>query len=182
MYKIAILGPESTGKTELAKALADHYKSPWVPEFAREYVEKLTEHYTFTDVCNIARKQIELEMQYENEKIGVDFVFFDTDLIITKVWFEYCYREIPDFVSNRLKQQFFNLYLLCEPDLPWKPDPVREHGNDRQFFFDWYKRETELSGVPCVIINGIGNKRVDNAIIAINQAFSNKNKLQNKKL
>jgi nicotinamide riboside kinase len=59
MYKIAILGPESTGKSELAKALATYYKGEWVPEYAREYVEQLVEPYTFEDVCIIAQKQIE---------------------------------------------------------------------------------------------------------------------------
>ena len=169
MYKIAILGPESTGKTELAASLAAHFQSPWVPEYAREYVEKLTENYTFNDVSNIARKQIELEKQFENTNNESDFVFFDTDLIITKVWFQYCYHEIPDFVTERLKQGFFDLYLLCEPDLPWQPDPVREHGSDRAFFFDWYKKEAEQTGKPVVIVNGKGAQRTLNAINAINQ-------------
>ena len=179
MYKIAILGPESTGKTDLAMSLAAYYNSPWVPEYAREYVEKLTEHYTFDDVYKIARKQIELEEQIENRKTDSKFVFFDTDLIITKVWFEYCYQNVPDFVTARLKQGFFDLYLLCEPDLPWEPDWVREHGNDRDFFFDWYKREIEQTGIPCVIVNGKGKQRSLNAINAINELFFNEKTIQN---
>ncbi len=173
MYKIAILGPESTGKTELAESLSAYYNSIWVPEYAREYVENLTEKYSYTDVCNIAIKQIELEMQFENTSNDAKFVFFDTDLIITKVWFDFCYQKVPDFVTNRLKKGFFDLYLLCEPDLPWQPDSVREHGDDRTFFFDWYKKEIELSGVPCVIVNGTGSQRTENAIKSINQFFYN---------
>ncbi|MDO9152589.1 MAG: ATP-binding protein [Paludibacter sp.] len=172
MFKIAILGPESTGKTELAKSLAAYYKSDWVAEYAREYVEKLTEHYTFNDVCNIAHRQIVLEKEYENHNFSSDFVFFDTDLIITKVWFEYCYHEVPEYVTNRLKEGFFDLYLLCEPDLPWEPDSVREHGADRQFFFDWYKKEIEQTGKPYVIVNGFDKQRVENAVKAIQQTFN----------
>jgi nicotinamide riboside kinase len=94
-------------------------------------------------------------------------VFFDTDLIITKVWFEYKYKSVPDFLTERLKQGFFDVYLLCTPDLPWEPDPVREHGTDREFFFDWYKNEIEQTGKPYVIVNGIGNQRIQQAIDAL---------------
>lgn len=168
MLRIAIIGPESTGKTALAKSLAEHFNAPWVPEYAREYVEKLTNPYTYEDVCNIARKQIEQEIAFEqltcsNEK----YVFFDTDLIITKVWFSYCFQKIPDFLTKRLSCNFFNIYLLCAPDLPWEPDPVREHGNDREYFFNLYKEEIEQTGKPYVIVTGTGNQRILNAITAI---------------
>jgi NadR type nicotinamide-nucleotide adenylyltransferase len=163
MFKIAIIGPESTGKTELAQQLADYFKSPWVPEYAREYVENLIVTYTYEDVCNIALKQIEEEKFYENISTNEQFVFFDTDLIITKVWFEYRFGKIPEFLAERLKTNFFDLYLLCTPDLPWEADPVREHGDDRDYFFEWYKREVEQTGKPFVIVNGIGNERFNNA-------------------
>jgi NadR type nicotinamide-nucleotide adenylyltransferase len=163
MFKIAIIGPESTGKTELAMQLADYFKSPWVPEYAREYIENLRVPYTYEDVCNIALKQIEEEKFYENISTNEQFVFFDTDLIITKVWFEYRFGKIPEFLTERLKTTFFDLYLLCTPDLPWEADPVREHGDDRDYFFEWYKREVEQTGKPFVIVNGIGNERFNNA-------------------
>ena len=172
MYKIAILGPESTGKTALAAALANHYRSPWVPEYAREYVEQLGRPYTYDDICNIARKQIEQEDCYvsdaQNEKNG--YVFFDTELIITKVWFEYLYKQVPDFVTERLKCGFFDFYLLCTPDLPWEQDTVREHGNDREFFFDWYRREIEFLERPYGIVTGMGEKRLQCAIERIEKA------------
>ncbi len=170
MLKIAIIGPESTGKSELAQSLAVHYNTTWIPEYAREYIEKLNRPYTYRDICKIARNQIEEELKLENNSNG-EIVFFDTELIITKVWFEYCYKRVPKFLLQRLKKNFFDLYLLCEPDIPWQPDPVREHGNDRQFFFDWYRREIELIGKPYVIINGIGKIRKENAENAIESFF-----------
>ena len=165
MIKIAIIGPESTGKTALAKSLAEHFEAEWVPEFAREYVENLTAPYTYNDVCNIALKQIEQEKKYENAT--AKFVFFDTDLIITKVWFEYKYKSVPDFLTERMKHGFFDLYLLCTPDLAWEADSVREHGTDREFFFEWYKKEIEQTNKPYVIVNGIGNQRIQHAIEAL---------------
>ena len=168
MYKIAILGPESTGKTELAGRLAEHFQSPWVPEYAREYVENLTHHpYTYGDVCNIALKQIEEELFYEKFSEDKEFVFFDTDLIITKVWFSYCFKKVPVFLTERIKTGFFDLYLLCTADLPWEPDSVREHGEDRDYFFDWYRKEIEQTGKPYVVVSGIGNQRFQNALGAL---------------
>lgn len=168
MTKIAILGPESTGKTALAKQLANHYEAPWVPEFAREYVENLTGPYTFEDVCKIALKQIEQEKSFESlSSTSSNYVFFDTDLIITKVWFSYSFDKIPNFLTEQLETGFFDLYLLCAPDLPWEPDPVREHGNDREFFFEWYKKEIEQTGKPYVIIEGFGDQRIQNAITTL---------------
>jgi NadR type nicotinamide-nucleotide adenylyltransferase len=168
MFKIAILGPESTGKTALAMSLAEHYNAKWVPEFARQYIENLTNPYTYEDVCIIAQKQIEQELFYENGNPAYkDIVFFDTDLIITKVWFEYKFNTVPGFLTERLKQPFFDLYLLCEPDLQWEPDPVREHGKDREFFFEWYKKEIEQTNKPYVIVNGTGNQRIQNAITGL---------------
>ena len=164
MYKIAILGPESTGKTMLAGQLADYFKAPWIPEYARSYVEKLTVPYTYEDVCRIARKQLEQEEEVENYTSPTEYVFFDTDLIITKVWFTYCFGQVPDFLTEQLNSGFFDLYLLCSPDLPWEPDPVREHGKDREFFFNWYKKEIEQTGKPYVIVSGTGNQRFQNAL------------------
>mgnify|MGYP001025863651 CR=1 FL=1 len=174
MKKIAIIGPESTGKTELAKKLAEYFKSPWEPEYAREYVEKLTAPYTYEDVCNIARYQINQEKFYEeHSEIKGDFVFFDTDLIITKVWFQYKFGKVPDFLTERLNQRFFDFYFLCYPDLPWQPDPVREHGDDREFFFDWYRKEIEQLRKPYFVVEGSGDQRVQCAINAL-LSFRNK--------
>jgi nicotinamide riboside kinase len=169
MYRIAVTGPESTGKSELTKALADHFGCPFVPEFAREYVEKLHRPYAREDVEIIARKQIEFENEYlQNNQFP--YVIFDTELIITKVWFQYCYGEVPEFVQKQLESGFFDLYLLCEPDLPWIPDPVREHGDDREYFFELYRSEIVQLGKPYQLISGIGEERTDNAIKAV-EAF-----------
>lgn len=171
MFKVAIIGPESTGKTELASGLALHFAADWVPEYARTYVENLTVPYTFQDICNIAQKQIADEKRYDNMS-GEGYVFFDTDLIITKVWFEYCYKTVPDFVTERLQSTPYDLYLLCCTDLPWQPDKVREHGSDREFFFDWYKKEIEKTGIPYIMITGKGEQRLQNAVEAV-QRFVN---------
>ncbi len=168
MIKIAILGPESTGKSVLTQLLAEHYKVSWVPEYAREYIEKLRIPYTYDDVCKIALKQIEQEKYYEYKTDqSEDYVFFDTDLIITKVWFEYKYGKIPVFLRERMKFGFFDFYLLCAPDLPWVFDTVREHCENREFFFKWYKAEIKKMVKPYFVVTGIDDERLNNAIAAI---------------
>lgn len=170
MIKIAIIGPESTGKSSLAQQLADHYGVDWVPEYAREYVENLTSPYNYEDVCNIAKLQIEQE-NYQNSSRNSEnkFVFFDTELIITKVWFEYKFGTAPLFLINQLNEGFFDYYLLCSPDIPWVADAVREHGNDREYFFNWYKREIELLKKPYSIIFGLNDERFINATKALDK-------------
>lgn len=168
MYKIAIIGPESTGKSELAEKLADHFNGEWVPEYAREYIENLDRKYGYEDICAIAQQQIDEQTRYSHIKSD-DYVFFDTELIITKVWFEYCYAKVPAFVLNEMKEQYFDLYLLCNYDLDWIPDPVREHGDDRAYFFDLYKAEIEKTGIPYAIVSGKGAVRLENAVKAMKQ-------------
>lgn len=169
VLKIAIIGPESTGKTDLTKLLADHYKCQWVPEFAREYIEQLDRNYDYNDVVKIAERQIKQEKAFEKINSEEKIIFFDTDLIITKVWFEYKYKKIPKFITERLSSRFFDFYLLSMPDLPWIYDPVREHGDDREFFYDWYKKEIENLGTPYAEIGGKGEKRLQNALKKIDE-------------
>lgn len=163
MLKFAVIGPESTGKTELCRQLAAHFHCEWEPETAREYVERLGHPYTFDDVCRIAELQIEQEKKYEGRKDN-GFVFFDTDLIVTKVWFEFKYDVVPEFVTNRLAARFFDFYLLCLPDIPWVYDPVREHESERTLLFDWYEKEIVSLGTDYAKIGGLGEERLKNAL------------------
>lgn len=174
MYKIAVIGPESTGKTALCRHLAEYYNAVWIPEYAREYVEKINRPYNYQDIEHIAKTQIEQELHFDSQTNDVDFVFFDTDLIITKVWFEHCYRQAPAFIDERLSKGFFDLYLLCLPDLEWEPDSVREHGGEeRIFFFDWYEREIKKINKPYIYIQGRGKNRLNKAINGIEKFIKN---------
>lgn len=178
MIKIALIGPESTGKTELCQLLAEHYECEWVPELARDYVIQKNYRYNFNDVAEIARLQIEKEQEFDNKE-GNEPVFFDTDLIITKVWFEHKYGEVPTFLTERLKGKHIDFYLLLKPDLPWKYDPVRENGDNRLYFYEWYEREINELGAAYAEIGGVGENRLNNALKAID-AFLRKHKKENK--
>lgn len=164
MKKIVLIGPESTGKTSLCEQLAQHFNAEWIPEYARTYVENLSRKYNYADVENIAKMQ---QMQFREKEIGDGIVFFDTDLIITKVWFSECYAKVPEWLDAAIKDQNVSLYLLCKPDLDWKYDAVRENAHNRQYLYDCYKKEVERLAVPWVEIEGFGNVRIENAINAV---------------
>ncbi|MCP2042399.1 AAA family ATPase [Pontibacter sp. HSC-36F09] len=161
MLKVAITGPESTGKSTLSQQLAAHYNTVWVPEYARTYVETLDRPYTLQDLEQIAKGQLALEARIQEEASRI--LFSDTDLLVIKIWSEHAFGECPDWVLQKLKQQDYNLYLLMGVDLPWEPDPQREHPHLRQYFYDWYKRELEELQVPYLEISGQHKDRFDKA-------------------
>ncbi|UCG27902.1 MAG: ATP-binding protein [Bacteroidales bacterium] len=163
LRKIVLTGPESTGKTTLAERLAGYYNTIWVPEYAREYVRNLRRPYTYGDVIHIAQKQI--EQLGTNYTKAHDYVFFDTGLIITKVWFAEVYQKFPDFLEKAIRKIHIDLYVLCSPDLPWRKDPIRENrGRNRKRLFTMYRNELETYGFKYEIVRGKGNARINNAL------------------
>lgn len=154
MFKVGIIGPESTGKTTLAKYLAKRYNGIFVAEYAREYMENISRPYTREDVETIARYQIEQLSLISSQESGTqaEVLFFDTELIITKVWFEYKYGKCPEWLIKALHRYPMDVYLLCYPDLPWIYDPVRENPDIRQELFERYETEIQALDIPYYII------------------------------
>jgi nicotinamide riboside kinase len=168
--RIAVTGPESTGKTTLAIRLAEVYKGIYIPELAREYVEKLPNHYAYEDVEAIAFMQLQ---QYRATEVSTGkLFFFDTWLIITKVWFSWVFERTPDWLDSQIRQCSIDLFLLCLPDLPWEADPVRENGGENRFkLLDLYRRELMYYGFNYMEVSGIGDVRLNAAIQAINKFY-----------
>lgn len=161
MKRVLVTGPESTGKTELVNWLADHFKGAVVHEYARDYIEGLDRPYTYEDVEHIARKQL---LSYESKFTGKEWVFFDTWLMITKVWFEVVYKKVPHWLDGAIKEARFDLVLLCAPDLPWIADGVRENGGlERDRLFEQYKLELKRFGMEWEELRGTGEERFTKA-------------------
>lgn len=164
---IVVTGPESTGKTVLAGQLANYFHCSWIPELSRSYVEQLNRAYTFNDVELIAKKQIEqfYAAFQKNEK-----VIFDTGLIITKVWFDVVYKRCPSWFLNEIEKLPHLYYLLCNTELPWIPDTVRENGGERrEKLFQVYQNELNHFGFKFDIVTGTGVQRTQNAIALIDK-------------
>ncbi len=168
--KIVLTGPESTAKSTLSKLLASHFNGVNVPEFARDYLAKKGHSYSYDDVEAIAKGQIE---QYHNSlKSEGDYVFFDTWLIVTKVWFEWVFQKEPVWLETSMTELPIDLYLLCKPDIPWEPDPLRENGGEERIkLFEIYKNELVKRKLPFIEINGEGEERVQQAIAAVKSSL-----------
>ncbi len=168
--RIAITGPESTGKSRLTAELAAHFETIMVPEYAREYLNSLNRPYTQTDILQIAQNQFDQEniaLQKANK-----YLFVDTDFLVTKIWSEFCYKTCPGWIEEKFHTHLYDLYLLCDVDLPWEPDPLREHPLDGGFFFNWFHNELTNNKMPFVVIRGSGDHRTNNAINAITEYFT----------
>ena len=161
VYKIGIIGPESTGKTTLAKELAERYKGIYVPEYAREFVEKKkaeseewrVESITWDELCEIAKHQIDQMKELTNERVN-ELAIFDTELIVTKVWFDYAFGRVPEWLDEAIKQYPMDVYVILYPDIPWVPDPARSNGSDeiRLELFERYKQEVEALGIEHYLV------------------------------
>ena len=165
--RIAIVGPESTGKSTLAEKLAKHFAEPWVPEVAREYLEKLDRPYAYEDLHQIGRQQMQLEDKLAGE--AKSYLFCDTDLRVIQVWSQHRYGKVDPWVLEELARRTYDLILLCATDLPWKADPLREHPDleMRQQFFEIYQQLSQASGFPWVLISGDTAQRLSTAIQAV---------------
>ena len=162
--RIVITGPESTGKTELARTLAEKMGTLWIPEYARHYVETLGREYSYDDVEKIAKYQVAQETEFIS-KINDGILIFDTWLIITKVWFDVVYGRCPDWLPAQIKSSEIDLFLVCATDLPWIADPVRENGGEkREELFQLYIHEIQKFGFNFEIVKGIGITRLESAL------------------
>lgn len=163
--RICVTGPECTGKTDLSKYLANHFKTAWVPEYARGYLEKLNLPYEQSDLVKIAHGQIRMEDEWLTEANGLEIC--DTNLITIKIWSEYKFGNCPEEILERLGTRKYDLYLLCYIDVPWEDDPQREHPDKRDHFWQIYKNEVQQSKVPFVEISGSKDERRKKAVEAI---------------
>jgi nicotinamide riboside kinase len=168
--QIVLTGPESTGKSTLSVQLAKSYHTYAVPEYAREYISNLKRPYTFSDIELIAQEQ--LNRGNELLKTANRFLFYDTHLIILKVWFLSRFKYYPQWIDDELRKKTVDLFLLCNYDIPWEPDPLRENGGEmRRLLFNVYKSEIEYYNYPYRIISGNTDERLARATIAINDFF-----------
>jgi nicotinamide riboside kinase len=172
LLKVAITGPESTGKSMLSMQLAGHYGTLFVPEFARGYLDELGRPYTQEDILVIARGQLQSEQECLQKAKG--FLFCDTELIVTKIWSEVKYGSCDEWIPENILSNRYDLYLLCNIDLPWENDPQREHPHLRPFLFDLYEKELIGRDLPYAVISGFGEQRLMNAINVIETFFQKK--------
>jgi len=181
IQKIVVLGPESTGKSTLCAALAAHYQTIWTPEYARQYLSEHGTKYTYDDLLIIAKGQIEneekhIELLEQNNADNISHattkkLIVDTDMYVMKVWCEYVFNNCHHYILEQINERNYDLYLLCDIDLPWAADDMREYpdAGPRLELFTLYKELLINQKTPWEIVSGSGHQRTANAIQLINQ-------------
>ncbi len=171
ILKIAITGPESTGKTTLAEQLAQHYNTVWVPERARTYLDELGDkRYKEKDLLEIARQQLALEDEMAPKANRL--LFCDTELVVMKIWSQVKYGHTHPWIEEQMLQKRYHHYLLLYPDLPWTPDPQREHPHLREQMFRLYQGELKKLKRSFTMIQGEGEDRLNAAIKAVDKVLA----------
>ena len=163
--KIAIVGPESTGKSTMSAYLAKHYHTVWVPEYARDYCAKLTEPCTWQDEINMYYGQLALEDELLPQ--ANKLLICDTTFITVKIWSDYTFGRSPQEVLDELPKHPYDLYLLLNIDLPWEEDPLRDFPHQREHFMGIWHHELAALNANYVLISGTGYERYANAVAAI---------------
>jgi NadR type nicotinamide-nucleotide adenylyltransferase len=177
LQKIVVLGPESTGKTTLCEALAKHYAVLDCKEYAREYLQKNGTKYNYEDLLTIAKGQLTLEDEQiqKAEQVYTDLsknkIIIDTNMYVMKVWCEYVFNNCHTYILDEINKREYDLYLLCDIDLPWTADEMREYPDEkpRQELFAIYKDILINQNIPWGIVNGLGDERTQNAIKLIDK-------------
>ncbi|WP_210513734.1 aldose epimerase family protein [Hymenobacter terricola] len=167
MLRVSLTGPESTGKSTLAMRLAAHYGTSFAPEFAREYLAVSGPRYTAGDLEEIARGQLAAEAEAAARAHRV--VFFDSDLLVIKIWAEHSFGSCPEWILKCIDQQHYDLVLLMGVDVPWQSDPLREHPHLRQQFYDLYQRELREQMSNFAEISGDEERRFAQACFLVDE-------------
>lgn len=165
LTRIVVTGSESTGKTQLAEQLAAHYGVPWVPEFARDYAEQKGRPLTSADVTPIGSGQMTREDAAVRGLTGM--IVLDTDLVSTVVYSEQYYSSVPAWISIAAQERLADLYLVCDVDLPWVADTVRDAQHQRRQMHDSFIQHLTRYGAVYHVVSGTGHERLSRAIAYI---------------
>lgn len=166
--KVCVFGPESTGKSTLARDLAKHYQTNFVPEYARTFSDAMKRDFKYEDMEDVGRGQV----ASMNSLIGLanKIIFSDTDLLTTRIWSEWLFAKSFDFLNST--SQEFDLYLLLDTDVPWIDDEIRYFPEKRQEFFNDCREALETKSLPYVIISGDWDQRFNRAVTAVDSLFN----------
>jgi NadR type nicotinamide-nucleotide adenylyltransferase len=170
LIRVVLIGSESTGKTVLARELAEHYGAELVPEFVRDFAVQKAAPIELADTDAIARGQIALEDAHAAR--ATRLLIQDTDLLSTVVYSGHYYGECPAWIADAARERKPDLYLLLEIDVPWVPDDVRDRETRREEMQQLFRDAVARSGAAYAVIRGAWEQRSLLARAAIDQLLA----------
>lgn len=168
--RVSIFGPESTGKTTLARDLAQHYDTVWVPEHARPLLDIKQGRCDPEDIPLIVRGQIASEEALARQANRI--MFCDTDVLTTTIWSGVLFGECPAWIDDLARERRYDLYLLLDVDVPWIDDSQRYLPHKRREFFQHCEELLKSGERPYVRIRGSWAERFQSACAAVDQVLA----------
>jgi nicotinamide riboside kinase len=174
VVKVALVGPESCGKTTLAESLLPRLNAAGVPtllvpEFARAYYADRPYQPTPADVLAIARGQLAAEARAARS--GVRCLLCDSSVLTCLIWSEVAFGGVDPALSMLYRPRDYALTLLPLPDIPWAPDPLRSHPEGREWLLTRYRAALAAQGETVWEIAGARTEREDLAWRALQQVL-----------
>lgn len=159
VIRIAMIGPESSGKSTIAAHISNCFGFTLVSEYAREYLGALSRPYELSDILHIYQKQMELELELLIK--SPKGIISDTECINGLVWCNEVFGTTPPWFEDQIRNKPYDLYLLTSPDIPYEADPLRENPGRGAYFFERFMQELKKRGLPFSVINGEGATRLN---------------------
>lgn len=168
---ICFYGPESTGKSFMAKKLAERYQTQWVPEVAREMITGNI--FNREDIIAIGREQT--RRVFQKAQMANKILFCDTDVITTQIYSREYLKVVPPVLYEFEKMVQYDLYFFFEPDVPWVSDGVRDLGSeaDRKRMRAVFKDELDRRGITYITVSGNWEQRERIITQAVNSILKN---------
>lgn len=160
--RVCIFGPESTGKSTLTKNLAEHFRTCFVPEYARTHLEPRNGDVHPADMEMIARGQMASEDALVRNANRL--LFCDTDLLTTCIWSQWLFKSCAAWIQEEASKRSYDMYLVTDVDVPWVQDTVRYLPTERRSFLDRCIETLEQHNRPWTLLSGSWDERFAKAV------------------
>jgi HTH-type transcriptional repressor of NAD biosynthesis genes len=166
--KICMYGPESTGKSTMARKMAERYHTEFVPEVAREMLT--SNNFALDKIIEIGEAQTQRIL--EKVQIANRILFCDTDLITTQIYSQYYLHQVPDILYGLENKVKYDHYFLFDIDVPWIADGLRDLGDKRDYMYEIFRSELDKRKIPYTKVQGTSVQREQIIISWMHQQFS----------
>jgi HTH-type transcriptional repressor of NAD biosynthesis genes len=162
---ICFYGPESTGKSTMAKQMAEIYQTEFVPEVARAMIS--SNDFTVADIIRIGEAQT--QRTKDKLKTANKILFCDTDLITTQIYSRQYLKVVPEILFSLEKEIHYDKYFLFDIDVPWVADGLRDLSNQREEIMKIFEDELSKRNIQPIRVKGTWEERTTTIKTEVNK-------------